>query len=117
MTGTADLHVEVDGLDIVVTMPGTKHRVTFQKPADGRQLIPKQGFSFLLRIQRMRFSEGTGLLQPGRTQIYDNLAMVVCTENLRGRARCQPQTLAHSHPPQPRGLVRIRWESNLSAKC
>jgi hypothetical protein len=41
MAGTDDLHVEVRGLDIIVTMPGTKHRVTFQQPADGRQLIPK----------------------------------------------------------------------------
>jgi hypothetical protein len=41
MTDNRDLHVEVDGLDIIVTMPGTKHRVTFQQPADGRQLIPK----------------------------------------------------------------------------
>jgi hypothetical protein len=41
MTGTDDLHVEVRGLDIIVTMPGTRHRVTFQQPADGRQLIPK----------------------------------------------------------------------------
>ena len=41
MTGTDDLHVEVRGLDIIVTMPGTTHRVTFQRAADGRQLIPK----------------------------------------------------------------------------
>ena len=41
MMDTSDLHMEVDGLDIIVTMPGTKHRVTFQRPADGRQLIPK----------------------------------------------------------------------------
>jgi hypothetical protein len=38
---TSDLHMEVDGLDIVVTMPDTSHRVTFQQPADGRQLVPK----------------------------------------------------------------------------
>jgi hypothetical protein len=41
MMDTSDLHIEADGLDIIVTMPGTKHRVTFQRPADGRQLIPK----------------------------------------------------------------------------
>jgi hypothetical protein len=40
MTDTDDLHVAVRGLDIIVTMPGTKHRITFQQPADGRQLIP-----------------------------------------------------------------------------
>jgi hypothetical protein len=32
MTDNRDLHVEVDGLDIIVTMPGTKHRVTFNSP-------------------------------------------------------------------------------------
>ena len=37
----AHLKLWVNGLDIVVTMPGTEHRVTFQKPADGRDLIPK----------------------------------------------------------------------------
>ena len=41
MTDNYDLQVRVEGLDIIVTMPGTKHRVIFQRPADGRQLIPK----------------------------------------------------------------------------
>jgi hypothetical protein len=41
MTDNYDLQVYVEGLDIIVTMPGTTNRVTFQRPADGRQLIPK----------------------------------------------------------------------------
>jgi hypothetical protein len=43
MTGTDNLHVEVRGLDIIVTMAGTKHRVTFQQPADGTTADPEAG--------------------------------------------------------------------------
>ena len=38
---TSDLKLRVSGLDIIVTMPGTEYRVTFQRPAGGRELIPK----------------------------------------------------------------------------
>ena len=36
-----DLHVEVDGDEVMVALPGTRYAVTYYKPADSRQLLGK----------------------------------------------------------------------------
>jgi hypothetical protein len=36
-----DLHVEVEGGEIMVTLPGTRYAVTYYKPANSRQLHGK----------------------------------------------------------------------------
>jgi len=43
------LHVEVDGGDIMVTLPGTSYAVTYYKPANCPQL---QGKYFPLQVDR-----------------------------------------------------------------
>ena len=35
---TEDLHVEVGGGEVIVTLPGTRYAVTFYKPANSQQL-------------------------------------------------------------------------------
>jgi hypothetical protein len=35
------LHVEVEGGEVMVTLPGTRYAVTYYKPADSRQLHGK----------------------------------------------------------------------------
>jgi hypothetical protein len=46
MIGSTDLHVEVQGGDIVVTLPGSIYAVTYHKPANSppasRQVIPDE---------------------------------------------------------------------------
>jgi len=44
-----DLHVEVDGGHIMVTLPGTKYAVTYCKPTNSRQL---QGKHFPERVDQ-----------------------------------------------------------------
>ena len=44
-----DLHVEVDGGDIMVTLPGTSYAVTYYKPANCLQL---RGKYFPLQVDR-----------------------------------------------------------------
>ena len=42
MTGEADLHVEVEGVEIVVTLPGTNYAVTYYRAsAFPQQLLTK----------------------------------------------------------------------------
>ena len=38
---TDDLHVEVEGGEVMVTLPGTRYAVTYYKPANSRQLCGK----------------------------------------------------------------------------
>jgi hypothetical protein len=38
---TDDLHVEVEGGEVMVTLPGTRYAVTYYKPANSRQLYGK----------------------------------------------------------------------------
>src|SRR6187551_1115953 len=38
---TDDLHVEVEGDEVMVTLPGTRYAVTYYKPANSRQLNGK----------------------------------------------------------------------------
>src|SRR4029450_1781326 len=39
---TEDLHVEVEGREIIVTLPGTRYAVTYYKPANSPQLDSKR---------------------------------------------------------------------------
>jgi hypothetical protein len=44
---TDDLHVEVEGAEVMVTLPGTRYAVTYHKPENSRQLhgFPRGGRS------------------------------------------------------------------------
>jgi hypothetical protein len=46
---TDDLHVEADGDEVMVALPGTRYAVTYYKPANSRQL---QGKNFPEEVDR-----------------------------------------------------------------
>ena len=46
---TEDLHVEVEGREVIVTLPGTRYAVTYYKPANSPQLQSKH---FPLEVDR-----------------------------------------------------------------
>jgi hypothetical protein len=41
MNDVHDLHIEVKGDELIVTMPGCTYRAVYRKPNRGPQLIPK----------------------------------------------------------------------------
>jgi hypothetical protein len=49
-----DLHVEVEGGDIMVTLPGTNYAVTYHKPVNSPQL---QGKHFPEQVDRRSISQ------------------------------------------------------------
>jgi len=42
MSGRGELHVEIQGGEIIVTLPSSKYSVTYYKPAKSPQLLAKR---------------------------------------------------------------------------